>query len=51
MVVQPARAAADPPIRPSPPGCGKTSLVHALVHGRAPARPTPTLGCSVLVKV
>lgn len=32
-------------------GCGKTSLVQALVQGSAPARPVPTVACSVHVKV
>ena len=31
--------------------CGKTSLVQALVQGSAPARPVPTVACSVHVKV
>ena len=34
-----------------PTGCGKTSLVQALVQGSAPARPLPTVACSVQVKV
>ena len=39
------------PVSLSTTGCGKTSLVQALVQGSAPARPVPTVACSVQVKV
>ena len=41
----------SPSLLPTPTGCGKTSLVQALVQGSAPARPVPTVACSVQVKV
>ena len=37
---------------PSPPGCGKSTLAHALATGKPPSRPPPqTAGCTVWVRV